>query len=77
MSNSLGEYMSFKNVIIGGVIILAFSITFSADSTTKSISPKPEISTNSPVIATKTDIKNQKKITRPNTTWSKIKDLFM
>ena len=73
----MGEYMNFKNMMRGCVILIAFSITYSADSTTKSISPKPVITNNSPVIATKTEIKNQKKIRQPNTTWSKIKDLFM
>ena len=69
--------MSIKKLMIGCVIAGAITFAYSADSTTKSTSPKPVISTSSPVVASKTNVKNQKKITRPNTTWSKIKDLFM
>ncbi len=67
--------MVLRNLIVVSLIFVAVSFAQSADSTKKVTAQQPTTT-----IAVKTeDQKNNslKKIVRPTTTWSKIKDLFM
>ena len=72
--------MLYKKIMGGIFILIVVSVSYSTDSTIKSVSPQPVITTNSPIIVNKNankGLKKQQKIKRPQTTWSKIKDLFM
>lgn len=76
----LGEYMLYKKVVQGFFILMVVTFSYSADSTIKIVASPPVVTTNSPIITDKNDskgLKKQQKVIQPNTTWSKIKDLFM
>ncbi|MBN1577677.1 MAG: hypothetical protein JW913_14050 [Chitinispirillaceae bacterium] len=72
--------MVYKKVFKGIFILMVVTFSYSADSTVKNVSSQPVITANSTIIAKKNNdkgLKKQQKVTKPNTTWSKIKDLFM
>ena len=71
--------MNLKNILKGFFVLMVVACAYSADTTTKAV-PQTVLTTNSPVITNKSEeksLKKQQTVNRPNTTWSKIKDLFM
>ena len=68
--------MFFKNLIILCFVSATLSFAQSSDSTAKNVT----LQSPSVAVAIKTGAKTlrkQQKINKPNTTWSKIKDLFL
>lgn len=70
--------MIFKNIFLGAVLIAATAFAQSADSTTNKDNPQVQTSSSITVVrkASVSSLKKRQKVIKPETTWSKIKDLF-
>jgi len=72
------KIMLFKNLFIICCVSATLSLAKSSEPTTKNRNSQSAYTTSTIAIQTGSKaLKKQQKIRRPNTTWSKIKDLFM